>query len=73
MRGVERAFGISRTRLSEAIRAGELPAAQLGARRFTILRSDLEVWLRRYAIPPSPHAEQVVEKVLKREANAGAG
>ena len=73
MRGAERAYGVSRTRLSEAVRTGELPASQLGARRFTILRSDLEAWFRRYAVPRSPHAEAVVNRVLEREGRAASG
>jgi predicted DNA-binding transcriptional regulator AlpA len=73
LRGAERAFGISRSRLSEAIRSGELPASRLGARRLTILRSDAQNWIRRHAVRPSTHAAARVEEVLEREVRSGAG
>jgi excisionase family DNA binding protein len=46
IRAIGREYGVSRDRVGEAIRSGELPAAPLGVRRFAILRSDFEAWLQ---------------------------
>lgn len=46
IRGLSRAYGISRRRIACAIAAGELHAARLGKRRFIILRRDAERWIR---------------------------
>ena len=67
LRGVEREFGISRARLSEAIRSGALPAARLGSRRMTILRSDVLQYIKKHAIRPTDFAETRVDEVLERE------
>jgi len=65
LRGVQRAYGIARDRVSAAIRAGELPASRIGARRLTILVRDVEGWIARHRISPS--AEQRVEQIRARE------
>lgn len=56
LRGVERAFGINRRRLAEAVEAGELRAARVGKRKLTILRTDVERWLRGAAVTSKPAA-----------------
>ncbi len=55
--GVERAFGISRARLSEAVHSGALPAARLGSCRMTILRGDVLQHIQKHAIRPTDFAE----------------
>ena len=64
LRQLERRYGIARDRWSAAIRAGELPAARIGLRRFTVLERDAEGWLARYRVHPSLSAEAVVEPVI---------
>ena len=70
LRGVERAFGISRARLSEAIRSGALPAARLGSRRMTILRGDVLQYIQKHSIRSTDLAEARVDEVLERERNS---
>lgn len=67
-RAVSREYGISRETLVAAMAAGELRAARLGSRRYTILRRDLEAWLYGHAVRPSSRAEDVVTRRLEREA-----
>jgi hypothetical protein len=67
LRGVERAFGISRARLSEAVRTGALPAARLGSRRMTILRGDVLRYIKKHSIRPGDFAEARVDEVLERD------
>ena len=69
-RGVERDYGIDRTAVAEAIRSGDLRASRLGARRFTLLRTDVEQWLRRYAVTPTARAQARVHEVLEAEGGA---
>lgn len=67
-RAIQREYGIRRERIGEAVNAGELPAARLGARRFLILRDDFEAWLRRHAVRPAgDHVERRVAALLDRE------
>jgi len=72
-RGVEREYQIGRDRVIAAVRAGELPAARLGARRILILRTDLERWIRAHTIRPTTDARVRVDEVLAREAGRAAG
>jgi predicted DNA-binding transcriptional regulator AlpA len=72
-RGVEREYAISRAAVTDAIRRGELPAAQLGSRRLTILRADVERWIRKHAVKPIDFAAARVDEILEREERAGAG
>lgn len=72
-RGVEREYRISRARVADAIRRGELRASRLGTRRLTILRSDVERWIRSHAVRPSDSAAARVDEVLERETRSGAG
>jgi len=67
LRALCRAYGIDASVPSRAIRAGELPAARLGKRRFLILRADWEKFVRRKAVQPDSHAACVVEQRLRRE------
>jgi excisionase family DNA binding protein len=67
-RAIEREFGVGRDRICEAVHGGDLPASRFGKRRFAILRTDVEAWLRSHAFRPNAHAESVVERVLAREA-----
>jgi hypothetical protein len=73
VRGIEREYGVSRTRVMEAIRAGEVAASRLGSRRYSVLRTDFEAWLRRQAIRPTSHAEQRVAEILAREERKRGG
>ncbi len=66
-RGVEREYGIARDRVCDAIRAGELPAARIGRRVYTILRRDIEAWLSAHRVVPADAARRV-DEVLGREA-----
>ena len=72
LRAIERDYGVSRRRAAEAIRLGELRAAVLGVRRYTVLRSDIEAWLCRHAVRRDGHAERVVEARLAREARSSS-
>jgi excisionase family DNA binding protein len=73
IRGINREYGVGRGTVTKAIRAGELPACQLGPRRFIILRRDFESWLHKQAVRPSDFAAARVDEVLEREARSGAG
>jgi len=53
VRGLAREYHVDRARLAQAIATGELPAQRLGRRRFLVLRSDAEDWLRRFRVAPS--------------------
>ena len=67
-REVQRLYRIPRGLVYGAIHRGELLASQVeGRRAFTILRSDLESWIRSHAVRPSTHAQGVVERRLERE------
>jgi len=68
-RAIEREYRVRRDRIGEAVRTGELPAARLGSRRFTILRRDFEAWLSRHpaARPASHDAVAVVRARIERE------
>jgi len=65
--GIE--YGLDRATIARAIRRGELPASRPGVRRYTILRDDLEAWIRGYRVHPSTVAERV-EAALAREGRA---
>jgi len=71
LRAANRATGISRDTLADAIATGALPAARLGLRRYTILRRDLEEWLERRRVAPQDPAA-VVRRILAREARTRA-
>jgi len=65
-RAVAREYGISRDRVRAAIRSGDLPAARLGRRSYTLLRRDVEAWIERHRVEPRTVAERV-ERALIRE------
>ena len=56
-----RLYGIDPSKFRSAILRGDLPAARLGRRRFLLLRTDVENWIRRQGVkktrtPPSCEA-----------------
>lgn len=71
-RGVARHLGVSLVTVRAAIVAGELPAARLGRRRLTILRADVDAWIRRHQIRPTDEDHAVLERVHERKRQQGA-
>ncbi len=71
VRRASREYSISREILAQAIQAGELPARQ-GRRRYMILRSDLERWIRGAPATSAAqaHAERVVRDLEQRETKS---
>jgi len=69
-REIQRRYRVGPAVVDQAIREG-VPAARLHHRRFTILFSDFETWLRSKRIPITTHAQAVVDAVLERERRAG--
>lgn len=67
-----RELGLSWRTLRGAIDANELKAARIGTRRITVLRVDLEDWLRSHAIRPELSDADWVERHRERAA-ASAG
>ena len=73
LRQAAREYGFDRGTLSGAIQRGELRAYRPTPRRYRLLRSDIEAWLRRYTVKPGPGSsdrvqDPVVRKRLEREA-----
>jgi len=76
LRRAARFYGLSRDVFTAAIAKGDLPAARLGLRSYTILNADILDWLRRHTVWPTKpatnnHARQVVERRLEHEARTG--
>ena len=68
-RQVSRAYGIAMRTILDAIGTHELRASRLGAKRYTVLRQDVESWIRSksLSVPPNDHAHRIVASVLERE------
>jgi excisionase family DNA binding protein len=65
VREAAREYGLDRRLIADAIRAGSLPAARLGRRKLTILRADLEDFIR-------GHAVQLLEPQAPERGGAGS-
>lgn len=67
IRSLSARTGISREVLRREIAEGRLRAAQLGPRRYMVLRQDFEQWIASRVIRPSAGVAARVEQVLARE------